>query len=97
MGYVVRATWKAKKGSQGVVQEALRELAPLSRQESGCQLYVAYKEKERPLTFHLFEIYDNQSAFQAHIDSEHFQRLGKHKAIPALEDNTATFFETLDI
>jgi quinol monooxygenase YgiN len=40
---VVEAVWTAKEGSAGVVLEALREVAPLSRREPGCQLYVAYQ------------------------------------------------------
>jgi len=97
MGYVVRATWTAQPGSEHIVHQALAELAPPSRQEPGCRFYTAYQDPKEPLVFHLFEIYDDEAAYQAHGASEHFQRLAFGTAIPVLAGRERAFFETLDV
>jgi quinol monooxygenase YgiN len=97
MGYVVKATWTAKEGNEEAVLAALTELAPLSRQEPASQVYRAYQDPAEPLVFHLFEIYDDEAGYQAHIDSEHFKRLGFGTAIPLLENRERAFFQTLDV
>ena len=97
MGYVVSATWIASEGHEQTVLDALAELAPISRQEPGNQLYQAYQDPAKPRVFHLFEIYDDEVAYKAHGDSEHFQRLAFGKAIPVLEARERAFFHTLDV
>lgn len=96
MGYVVLATWTAKQGAEGVVREALAELAPLSRQEPGCRFYQPYQDPAEPRVFHIFELYDDEDAYKAHGESDHFQRLGLGKAIPVLERRERSFYQTLD-
>ena len=96
MAYVVAATWTAKPGSEDVVIQALKELTPPSREEPGCRFYQAYRDPEEPLVFRLFEIYDDEAAYQAHGASEHFKRIGLERAIPVLESRERAFFETID-
>jgi quinol monooxygenase YgiN len=93
---VVAATWTAKPGSEDVVLQALKELTPPSREEPGCRFYQAYRDPEEPLVFRLFEIYDDEAAYQAHGASEHFKRIGLERAIPVLESRERAFFETID-
>jgi len=97
MAYVVFATWTAKEGSEAVVLEALTELAPLSRQEPACRFYQPYQDPAAPRVFHIFEIYDAEDGYKAHVESAHFQRLGFGKAIPVLEDRGRAFYHTLDV
>jgi quinol monooxygenase YgiN len=97
MAYVVRATWTAREGAADVVRAALADLAPLSRAEPGNRLYVVYQDPERPLAFELFEIYDDEAAYGAHTESEHFARLAVGTAIPVLESRERAFFTTLDV
>jgi quinol monooxygenase YgiN len=96
MPYVVRATWTAGEGAEQTVLDALRELAPPSRDEPGCRFYQAYRDPAQPRVFHLFEIYDDEAAYQAHGESEHFRRLALGTAIPVLASRERAFFETLD-
>lgn len=96
MAYVVAATWTAKPGSEDVVIQALKELTPPSREEPGCRFYQAYRDPKEPLVFRLFEIYDDEAAYQAHGASEHFKRIGLERAIPVLESRERAFFETID-
>ena len=93
---MVAATWTAKPGSEDVVLQALKELTPPSREEPGCRFYQAYRDPEEPLVFRLFEIYDDEAAYQAHGASEHFKRIGLERAIPVLESRERAFFETID-
>jgi quinol monooxygenase YgiN len=96
MGYVVLATWTAKQGAEDVVRQALTELATSSRQEPGCRCYQPYQDPAEPRVFHIFELYDDQDAYKAHAESEHFQRLGLGTAIPVLEHRERSFYQTLD-
>ncbi|MDV6271479.1 putative quinol monooxygenase [Rhodococcus globerulus] len=96
MSYVVRATWTSTADSVDVIGEVLRELAPLSRQEPGNELYVVHQEPNQPLVFHLFEVYTDEEAYRAHGESDHFQRLAVEKAIPILKSREREFHLTLD-
>jgi quinol monooxygenase YgiN len=97
VGYVVRATWTARAGSERLVRDVLAELAPLSRAEPGNQHYVVYQDGERPRVFHLFEVYDDEEAYRAHGASAHFRRLAVERGIPALESRDREFFSTLPV
>ena len=97
MGYVVEAIWTAADGAEETVLGALRELAPLSREEPGCRFYQVYRDPSVPRVFHIFEIYDDEEAFAEHGASDHFKRLALELAIPALEGRERAFFETLDV
>ncbi len=55
----------------------LRELAATSRTERGCINYeVARADEAEHATFVLFEKFTDQAALDAHMQTEHFQRLG---------------------
>ncbi|MFI5953039.1 putative quinol monooxygenase [Cryptosporangium sp. NPDC051539] len=97
MGYVVSAIWTAADGNEKEVLAALTELAPLSRQEPGNRHYQAYQDPAEPLVFRLFEVYDDEAGYQAHVDSEHFRRLAFGTAIPLLENRERTFYRTIDV
>jgi quinol monooxygenase YgiN len=96
MAYVVRANWRAKSGAEAEVLDAIRKLTPISRQEPGNRFYQAYRDPAEPTVFRLFEIYDDEPAYQAHVASEHFQEYGFGQAIPLLEDRERFFYETID-
>ena len=96
VGYVVNAIWTAKEGSEALVLDAIRRLAPASRDEPGNRLYQAYQDPAEPRVFRLFEVYDDEAAYRAHADSEHFRRLAIELAIPELESRERAFFRTVD-
>lgn len=96
MGYVVKATWTAREGAQGTVLDALHRLAPLSRAEPGCRYYQPYRDPSQPRVFRIFEVYDDEAAFEAHKASSHFQELALGLAVPVLENREVTVFETID-
>jgi quinol monooxygenase YgiN len=52
--FVVAATYTTKEGKEADVEQALRTVAPLSRQEPGCALYVVHRSPDNPrIFFHL--------------------------------------------
>ncbi len=97
MSYVVEAIWTAEEGHEETVLEALRQLAPLSRQEPGCSFYQVYRDPARPRVFRIFEIYDDEAAFGEHGASEHFERYARGVAIPLLAGRDRAFYESIDI
>jgi quinol monooxygenase YgiN len=96
VAYVVIAKWLAQAGKDELVLAAIQELTPLSRAESACRSYQACRSASDPCEFVLFEVYDDEAGYQAHLASDHFQRLGFGRAIPALEDRQRSFYETID-
>lgn len=95
MAYVVCAKWTAKEGEAEKVAEAIRKLAPLSRQEPGILLYQPHRSPENPNVFFFYEQYAD--AYQAHVDSEHFQQHGFGDAIPRLDGRERSSYETMDV
>ena len=95
MAYVVSAHWRAKEGKEGRLAELIEELAPPSRAEPANRFYQAHRSTDDPRLFYLYEQYDDEAGYEAHMASEHFTRLVKDEAIPNLESREREFFETL--
>jgi quinol monooxygenase YgiN len=96
MAYVVAALYRCKPGEEEKVREVLETMAPLSRQEPGCLFYQAHRSPDDPRVFFLYEQYDGEAGYQAHMATEHFERYIKGEAIPRLESRERAFYETLE-
>ena len=96
MAHVVGATWVAKDGEEDSVAQILDELAPKVRAEPGCQLYIVSRAVDDPRTFFLFEQYDDEPAFLAHRETDHFQLHVLGEAVPLLESRVTSHYETLE-
>ena len=96
MAYVVAATYRAKEGEEERIREILELMAAPSRAEPACRFYQAHRSPEDPRIFFLYEQYDDEAGYQAHMASEHFERHIKGEAIPRLESRQRAFFVTLD-
>ena len=97
MAFVCSATWTAQPGTEDVVREALHVLAPASREEPGCQVYIVHQDPEQPSVFEIFEVYDDEDAFTKHGTYPHFQEHALGKAIPVLADRQRAFTTVIDI
>ena len=96
MAFVVVARWTAREGEADRVEEAIRKLTPLSRDEPGNLFYQAHRAPDDPQLFFLYEQYVDEAGYEAHMDTEHFTRLVKHEAIPdLLEAREREFYETV--
>ena len=62
-----------------------------------CARTSGQREELAGAPFFLYEQYVDVAGYQAHMDSEHFTRLGKEEAIPRLlESRERAFYVTLD-
>ena len=97
MAFVVCARWTAKEGEEERLWEAARNWIGPTRQEPGNLLYVVHRDPENPRVLFFYEQYADADAFQAHRDSEHFQKHAVGVAIPLLEEREVSFYETVDV
>jgi quinol monooxygenase YgiN len=97
MAYVCSATWTAQPGTDQVVREALSILAPASRAEPGCLVYIVHYDPNQPLVFNIFEVYDDEAAYQKHSTYPHFAEQALGKAIPVLADRKRVFTTVLEV
>jgi quinol monooxygenase YgiN len=95
MAYVVSALWRAQEGEEGRIARIIEELTEPSRAEPGNLFYQAHRSPDDPRLFYLYEQYVDESGYQAHQESEHFQRLVVGEAIPHLESRERAFYETM--
>lgn len=96
MAYVVAATYRTKEGEEERVREILEIMAPLSRAEPACRFYQAHRSPDDPRVFFLYEQYEDEAGYQAHMATEHFERHLRGEAIPRLESRERAFYITLD-
>ena len=95
MAYVVSALWTAKEGEEERIARICEEMTPVSRREPANLFYQCHRSPEDPRLFYLYEQYADEAGYQAHQDSEHFQRLVVGEAIPHLESRERAFYETM--
>jgi quinol monooxygenase YgiN len=96
MAYVVVAKWTAKEGLEERLQQICDEMTEPSRGEPANLFYQAHRSPENPRLFFLYEQYEDEAGYEAHMGSEHFKRLVKEEAIPnVLESREREFYETL--
>ncbi len=97
MTYTVIATWVAKEGEEEAVARLLSVNAAAAQAEPGCREFTVLREQGQPRTFVLYETYDDEAAFQAHRESDHFKRyvIDDVVANERLEQRFAKFYEPL--
>ena len=96
MAYVVCAKWTAEEGKEARLEEVIDEMTEPSRAEPGNRFYQAHRSPDNPRLFYLYEQYDDQAGYEAHMASAHFTRLVKEEAIPnILESREREFYKTL--
>lgn len=96
MAYVVVAAWRARAGEAERVGELIGAMTPLSRAEPACRVYQAHRSIDDPQLFLLYEQYDDEAGYQAHLRTAHFKRYVRDDAMARLESRERTFYLTLD-
>jgi quinol monooxygenase YgiN len=91
--HVVIARWRARRGEEEAVAALLAEIVPLSRAEAGMVAYQVHRDPSDPQVFTIYERYRDAAAYDAHLESEHMQRLGFGDALPRLESRTREVLE----
>jgi quinol monooxygenase YgiN len=96
VSFVLVVRMKAQAGKEAEVEEAIGRLAEATREEPGCEHYVPCRSQDDPGSFLFYEQYADRAAFEAHGQSEHFQRLAVGRLFPLLEEGRErVFYETL--
>jgi quinol monooxygenase YgiN len=95
MAFVVAALWRANEGEEDRVARVIEEMTPPSRAEPGNLFYQGHRSPDDARLFFLYEQYVDEAGYQAHMDSDHFQRLVVGEAIPHLESRERAFYETM--
>jgi quinol monooxygenase YgiN len=95
MAFVVSALWRANEGEEERIARIIEEMTQPSREEPGNLFYQGHRSPEDPRLFYLYEQYLDEDGYQAHQDSEHFQRLVIGEAIPNLESRERAFYDTM--
>jgi quinol monooxygenase YgiN len=93
MAYVVSVTWTAKPGEEDAVAAALERLREPTRAEPGVQEWIPHRSPSDPAAFYIYERYDDEAAYSAHTETEHFERDGIGDAIPRLAERKREFYE----
>ena len=88
MAIAVVAKEKIKPGQEEAFIACMAEMFELTRQEAGCISYDLYKPENDPeADFAMVELWESKEALDAHMASEHFQRIipagDVYKAAPA--------------
>lgn len=82
----VIARYRAQPGEGDAVAAALARHEAATRTEQGCVRFIAYRSREEPDNFVLYEQYIDESAFEAHRRSDHFSRYVEGTIVPLLTE-----------
>ena len=69
------ARFKATAGHEEALKAALLPCVAPTRAEAGCHTYVLHQAAEDPALFIFYEVWRDQAALDAHMESAHFKRL----------------------
>src|SRR5215469_4291301 len=72
-----------------LAETLFRELRDASRKEAGVIQFEVGRSREKPNVFALWEVYRDQEAIDAHLASEHFQRLVVNGVRPLAQERNA--------
>ena len=70
---IVFASFTPSPGAEAEVERILSGMVPPTRAEPGCETYDLYRTSEGDLTFHIFEVYSDRAALEAHRASAHYK------------------------
>jgi autoinducer 2-degrading protein len=80
-GYVVLVDFRLKAGARAAFRNLVDDNARQSvRLEDGCRRFDVIEPQGVEDTILLYEIYDDRTAFEAHLRSEHFARFDASSA-----------------
>ena len=74
----VVAVIRAKEGREAEFEAAFAEMtAKVKANEPGNKMYQLTKSRSEPRTYKVLEMYDDQTAFDAHGSSDHYKEGGR--------------------
>ena len=76
--------------------EALQAVVGPSLEEPGTRLYQLNRGVDDPRVFFLYEVYEDEDAFQAHAAADRFQTPEFREALSATGSRERVVYETID-
>lgn len=73
VGFVVAIKIVAKDGEADGVAAILKQLVAPSMAEPGMKFFMPYRSPTDPSSFFVYELYENEAAWDAHNNSAHFK------------------------
>ena len=90
--FVVVVFFEAKPEHVSDFKTAILENAAASvRDEAGCRQFDVARDANKPEQFFLYEIYDDEAAFEAHIETAHFKSFDAASAPWVADKKVMTF------
>jgi quinol monooxygenase YgiN len=83
-GLAVTATWEAREGEADAVADILARFAPKAREELGVKLFLVHRGVADTSQFLFYELFEDEAAFAAHQQTEHFRSLIVGEGVPRL-------------
>ncbi|KTD64498.1 putative quinol monooxygenase [Legionella spiritensis] len=71
----VFAKLKSKKNKLEQTKKLLSSLIEPTKMEQGCIIYDLHQDQGNPLNFYFYEVWENKSLLNAHLNSPHVQHL----------------------
>lgn len=71
-GFVVAISIEAKPGKGDEVAKILEDLVAPTMQEEKVKFFIPYRSPTEPLLFFVYELYTDESGWDAHNQSDHF-------------------------
>jgi (4S)-4-hydroxy-5-phosphonooxypentane-2,3-dione isomerase len=93
--YVICSQLLVKEGREEAVAAVMPEIVAASRTEPGCLMYVAHRHLEDARRFMFYEQYVDEAAFNAHTESEHYQRLVVPIIAPSVESRERGVYDRI--
>ena len=88
MTQTLYAEFTVKPGSEDRVAEMMRQLTIDVRKEPGNQLFLPYTRETNPREYFVFEVYEDDAAFQEHISADYGARFNGELADLIEEDGS---------
>ena len=82
------AEFTVKPGNEDRVADMMRQLTEEVRREPGNQLFLPYTRETNPREYFVFEVYEDDAAFQEHISAEYGARFNGELADLIEEDGS---------
>ena len=94
--FVVAVTFIAKPDKAEAFRDRVRRQAAESLdREPGCHRFDVCADPESPERIFLYELYSDEAAFKAHLETQHFKDFD-HDVAPWIEDKTVATWTLLD-
>lgn len=93
----VAVTYLIRAGHEDEAVELFKHLAPATRAEPGCRMYLVHRSTSEPRRFFLYEQYDDQAALDAHRAAPHFVTYASNGLFKLIESRSPEIYELLPV